>query len=587
MKINRNTFWTENFFDRLVKLGVTTVCISPGSRSTPLTLSAASNKKLRSFVSIDERSSAFFALGFAKASGKPVVVVTTSGTATAELYPAIIEAYQQRIPLIVCTADRPPELVGKGANQTINQDNLYSNHIRFYKNAELPSASASEVKRIRKLAEEAYLKSLEGPVHINFPFQKPFEPESYTDEFSNQSLKLIENLKSKEKILYEAEQKIDKILYKEILTAMRNAQRGLIVVGPMKFDNNEKKKILSLAEKLNYPVIADACSQFRFGNKSGNVITSYEVFLRNNDFIKLNTPDVILQFGSTPSSKAIEIFFGKIKTKRYVINARGDIYDPWNSASGVFKCSPTLFCEIVKSDIQKGFKLQGKNYLKNFINTEEICQKEKERIIYQSAFPNEGRIIPEILKIIPANTQIMISNSMPVRDFDYFAEKTDKNIVIHSNRGASGIDGIISTALGIRKSSNKPVLLITGDMAFYYDLNALLTANKYKIPLVIVLINNNGGGIFGMLPVSGYGRKYREYFLSPHNLDFSTIIKGFNGKHKLIKNWKDLQKSVNKALNEKQFTVLEIKTDIETSVDLRKKYIKGTGKIISRKLNES
>ncbi len=587
MKINRNTYFTENFFNRLSELGVINVCLSPGSRSTPLAFAVSSNKKFKSFVHIDERASAFFALGIAKGTGEPTVVITTSGTAAAELYPAIIEAYQQRVPLIVCTADRPPELVGKGANQTINQDNLYRNHIRFYKNAGLPAVSVSAIKRIRKLAETAYRKSDEGPVHLNFPFRKPFEPESYTDVLSTKTLKLINLLKSNETVPVERSEKPDKHLYKEILHNLNVSQKVLIIAGPMKYDRNEKNRILKLAEHLNCPLIADVASQLRFGNNSVNVVTNYEVYLRNNDFIRQNTPDIIFQFGSTPASKAIEMFIDKIKTKRYIINSYGDLFDPWNSASGVFQCSPSLFCNLVTRDTRKKDRLSAKSYLNKFKSADLLSRKQMIRTIDRSSFPNECRIVNNIIDAVPENTHIMISNSMPIRDFDYFAQKTSRKIIIHSNRGASGIDGIISTSLGIQKSINKPLILVTGDMAFYYDLNAMLTAKKYNVPLTVVLINNNGGGIFGMLPVSGYGKIYKDYFVSPHNLDFSAVIKGFKGKYILIKSWKNLANSLNKALIEKQFTVLEIRTDIGNSVNLRKRYLKDFAETISKEINEN
>ena len=575
MKVNRAYYWTENFFERLSDFGVKYICISPGSRSTSLTFAAAANKRFKCFVNIDERNSAFFALGLVKATGKPVVIITTSGTATAELYPAIIEAYYQRVPLIVCTADRPPELLGKGANQTINQENIFKNHIRFYRNAGLPAATFYGIKKIRKFAEEAYINSSQGPVHINFPFRKPFEPGAFTDKLNSHTLNSIRILKSKERIVLSKYKAPDKNLFNEILTILKTARRGLIIAGPMKYDKSEKTKILELAERLNYPVIADACSQLRFGNKSEKVITGYEIFLRDNRFIKSNSPGIILQFGSTPSSRAIEIYLEKSDAKRYIINHYGDIFDPLNKAAGTFKCSPSLFCEMIIKDLpgEKGKKTNS-HLTNNFRNAEILAHKTRENIINLSAFPNECRIIAGIIDSIPENTHIMVSNSMPVRDFDYFAQRTSKNIIIHSNRGASGIDGILSTSLGISKAVSQPVLLITGDMAFYYDLTALLTAKKYKIPLVVILINNNGGGIFGMLPVSKYGRIYKEYFVCPHNLDFSTIIKGFGGKHRLIRSWKDLTLSLRKALDEKQFTVLEIRTDIKTSVALRKKYIK-------------
>ncbi len=477
MKINRNTFWTENFFERLADLGVKFICISPGSRSTALTLAAASNKKFKCFVHIDERSSAFFALGLAKASGKPVVIITTSGTAAAELYPAVIEAYQQRIPLIVCTADRPPELIGRGANQTINQHNLYSNHIRYFKDAGLPGISASGIRRIRRYAGEAFIHSMQGPVHLNFPFRKPFEPDAFTDEISESTIKLIEVHRVRESIFIKREIKPGRNIYKEILRTLNDSENALILAGPMEYDRDTKKQLLNLAEKLNYPVIADACSQLRYGNKSKNIITTYEAFLRNERFVNEYSPDVILHFGRTPSSKAVESWIGKIPAKRYIINEHGDIFDPWNNASGICKSSPSLFCSKLIKDIEKE---NSREWLNHYIQADNSADKIKAELTGKLAFSNECAVIPEVINHLPDNTHLMISNSMPVRDLDYFSQQTEKTIVVHSSRGASGIDGILSTSLGIQKASNKPTALITGDMAFYYDITSLLTARKVQ-----------------------------------------------------------------------------------------------------------
>ncbi len=576
MKINRNVFWADNFFSRLADLGVRNVCLSPGSRSTALTLAASSVKKLKCFVHIDERSSGFFALGLAEASGKPVVIITTSGTAAAELYPAVIEAYQQRIPLIVCTADRPPELIGRGANQTINQHNLYSNHIRYFKDAGLPGPSASSIRRIRRYAGEAFIHSGGGPVHINFPFRKPFEPDSYTDEISDRTLGMIEVHKKREIVFLKKDAKPGRNIYKEILSAVNGSQHGLILAGPMQYDSNTKKQLLSLAEKLNYPVIADACSQLRFGNNSKNIMISYEAFLRNEKFVTDYYPDVILHFGRTPSSKAVESWIGKIPAKRYTINEHGDIFDPWNNASGVCKSSPSLFCSMLLNDTVKESSTE---WLEGFIQADVSAGKVKAELTGKSSFTNECKIIPEVINNLPDNSHLMISNSMPVRDLDYFSPQTEKRIIVHSNRGASGIDGILSTSLGIQKALNKPAVLVTGDQAFYYDLTSLLTAKKYKIPLVVILINNNGGAIFGMLPVSSYGKRFKDYFINPHNLNFGAIVKSFNAEHRLIRDREDLKKSMSAAFKEKKLTVLEIKTDMKSSIRMRKEYFKKAGSL--------
>ena len=549
MKINRNTYWSENFLGRLADLGVRHVCLSPGSRSTPLTMAASSVKKLRCFVHIDERSSAFFALGLAKASGKPVVIITTSGTAAAELYPAVIEAYQQRIPLIVCTADRPPELIGRGANQTINQHNLYSNHIRYFKDAGLPGPSASAVRRIRKYAGEAFIFSAGGPVHINFPFRKPFEPDAFTDELNERTINMIEVHREHESDYLKKEIRPGRNTYKEILHAVNGSQKGLILAGPMNYNSGTKKHLLNLAEKLGYPVIADACSQLRFGNNSRNIMVNYEAFLRNEKFIKSYPPDLILHFGRTPSSKAVDEWISRIAVKRYIINEHGDLFDPWNNASGVCKSSTSLFCRMLTDDTEKK---DNADWLNHYIKADESAWKVKSVLLAKSSLSNECSIIPEVINNLPDNSHLVISNSMPVRDLDYFSPQTEKKITVHSNRGASGIDGILSTSLGIQKALNKPVVLITGDMAFYYDITSLLTAEKYKLPLLVILINNNGGSIFGMLPVASYGKKFKDYFVNPHHLNFGTIVKSFSADYHLIRSRDELKKSMASAFKRKK-----------------------------------
>ncbi len=229
-KINRNYFWAETFIKELSSIGVKYACISPGSRNTSLTLAVASNKKIKSFVHIDERSSAFFALGIAKATNTPVILLCTSGTATAELYPAIIEAYQQRVPLIVCTADRPPELLNTGANQTINQSNLYKNHIRWFFDVGLPEPIPRRIRHIKAIAKRAVYESMvrsKGPVHLNFPFRKPFEPDIITDEVDDDVIKAAELVLPDKKDLFKENGKniVSEKWFKEIAEYLSKFKR--------------------------------------------------------------------------------------------------------------------------------------------------------------------------------------------------------------------------------------------------------------------------------------------------------------------------------------------------------------------------
>lgn len=578
-KINRNYFWAETFIKELSSIGVKYACISPGSRNTSLTLAIANNKKIKSFVHIDERSSAFFALGIAKATNTAIILVCTSGTATAELYPAIIEAYQQRIPLIVCTADRPPELLNTGANQTINQSNLYKNHIRWFFDAGLPEPIPRRIRHIKAIAKRAIYESMvraKGPVHLNFPFRKPFEPDIITDEVEAEVIKTAELVLPDKKNLFKENGKniVSEKWFKETAKYLAKFKKGLIIAGPENYNETFHINCVKLASILGYPILADGASQLRFGkHNKENILFSFEGFLRSDSFAKKYKPEIILQFGRTVTSKALGEYFEKCSAVRFMINEYGDWFDPANRANASFSCKPYLFCEKMIEHLQsKKINRSSSKWVKEIKALDEKSLVAKNKVINHSKFPNECRIIEELINVMPSKSQLMISNSMPIRDFDYFAPTTPKNIAIFNNRGASGIDGITSTALGLAVLEKKPTVLLTGDSAFYYDLNSLLAAKKYKIPLIIILINNNGGGIFEVLPISKYGKVFNDFFVSPHNLDFSAFVNAFGGNYSLVKNWENFKFEFKKALTKKTFSVLEIKTDAFASLKLRQAY---------------
>ncbi|MFA6977975.1 MAG: 2-succinyl-5-enolpyruvyl-6-hydroxy-3-cyclohexene-1-carboxylic-acid synthase [Ignavibacteriaceae bacterium] len=571
-KINKNILWATIFLEQLAKLGVKYICISPGSRSTPLTLAAAYNKKFTCLHIIDERSSAFFATGIARVTGTPVVLICTSGTATAEYYPAIIEAYQQRIPLIVCTADRPPELVNRGANQTINQKNLYANHIRFFADAGLPDISNKKLEMIKKIAVQSFEASAlknKGPVHINFPFEKPFEPETYTDKIPiNFEVKYITKKELNSSSLVNSKE------VESLFNIIAKAKRGLIIVGPDEYNAKFPQLINAVADKTGFPIFADGASQLRFGKYSkNNVIVNYDALLRSEYFLKDFSPDLILHFGRTITSKGLEQFLEKTSAPKYLINEFGDWFDPSNSAKNALAIKPIDFCrELLASNKILPLTKEKKEWGKFITSANLSAEKIKEKTFAASTFPNEPKTINLVLKNLSGNANIMLSNSLPVRDFDFFASNLDKKITVFHNRGASGIDGIVSTALGIASVSKIPTILITGDLAFYYDLTSLLTAKQYNIPLIIILVNNNGGGIFQFLPISKYKNVFNQFFTMPHSLSFKNLVKEFGGNYTVVKKQSDFEKRLNTALSVKNFSVLEIKTDAVSSLQLRRKY---------------
>jgi 2-succinyl-5-enolpyruvyl-6-hydroxy-3-cyclohexene-1-carboxylate synthase len=603
MKVNKNIAWSISFVNELAAGGVKYACISPGSRNTPLTWAFAQNKNITKYVIVDERSAAFFALGLANRTGSPVAIICTSGTAAVEFYPAIVEAYQQRIPLIICTADRPPELRDTGTNQTINQDNLYRNHIRYFADAGLPEMSIKRIISLKKITANALELSChkdKGPVHINFPFKKPFEPDNFTDEISNAAGNLLQKTCYKSPAPESGSKLSGKKGLRNIAEMLKHTPKGIIIVGPEKYSIEFHKNVIKLSAILKYPIMADGCSQLRFlssfagklnsqrHNTPGNnynVISNYEAMLRSSSFSEKFLPEIILHFGRTPVSKGMEEYFGKHMPLQLFINEDGDLFDPTRKGK-LYKSAPAQFCRSVIESLQASSIVRREDsWLRSYLLADQLLEMLKHRILFNSGSINEVRIINELLNSIPENSSIMLSNSLPVRDFDYWASCSSKNFMIFNNRGASGIDGIISTALGIASVKKEPVFLITGDLAFYYDLNAFMTAQKYSIPLITILINNNGGGIFNSLPVSKYNKFLQEYFITPHQLNFEKLTNAFGVGFSKVKTWKGFSDSLDSAAAKKKPVVIEIRTDAVKSLALRKLYWDESNMLLKKLIN--
>ncbi len=577
IQINKNILWSKVFIEQLARLGVKNACISPGSRNTPLTYAIATNKKIKSTVIVDERSSAFFALGCAKQTGSPVLVVTTSGTAVAELYPAIIEAYKTRVPLIICTADRPPYLRNKGANQTINQKDIYKNHIRFFAELPLPEINRKSFSKLKRTTVEAFdtcLNSDRGPVHLNFPFEKPFEPNNHTDIVSDELLNYIWSFEVKpdvkKKVFANREISAIKLLSGKI----NNYKKGIILCGGGSYSRPVQKQLAELAKVSGYPIVADGSTGLRFcSDFKYLLIDNFSSLCRSIKFRNLNEPEIIIQFGTAPTSISMLDFFSKSKAEKFLIDEFGDWNDPSLTANRVITSPNETICSLLLKNVNN--RKNSAQWFNNIKRFNSAAGKIKASLINKQPFPFEGRIVNEIISSLPGKCNLIISNSLPVRDFDSFANFTPKEINVFTNRGASGIDGIISTSLGIASQSELPTYLVIGDLAFYHDLNSLPLGKRHSIPLTIILVNNNGGGIFEHLPISRQKDIFEEFFYTPMNLNYKKIIRGYGCIHYKIKNWDELTKRV-KSSNKNGIRVLEIKTNAAKSLLLRKDYYRNT-----------
>lgn len=574
MKINRNTIWSDLFVTTLERYGVRNVCISPGSRSTPLTIAFAKNKKIKKYVLIDERQAGFFALGIAKSTNTPVALVSTSGTAVGEYFPAVIEAYYQRTPLIICTADRPPELHNCGANQTINQENIFRNNIIWDADLGIPSICMSSLKKLIATAKNAVDKAIinsRGPVHLNFPFQKPFEPKAYTDEIDDnlyREIFRVAKTKTKFKI---TKRSVPDTLITKIAQKIVKTEKGLIVVGPLEHYDEFRWHLIKLSELIGFPVLADGCSQIRFSKYSKKMITTYDSFLRDEQIRDDLKPEFILHFGRTSTSKILNEFTGISDCERFVINEHGDVFDPTKSAKAIIIEYPDVFISNLIEKLNKKELYRNKNdYPQKFFKLEREFILKKKSVIKNEKKINSISMIDSCVRLFQQNGNIFLSNSLPVRDFDSFSGRAKKKLNIYFNRGASGIDGIIASASGVAASRNKPTVLFIGDLAFQHDLSSLFLSNYIDSPFVIVLINNNGGGIFYNLPISKYGKLFEEYFVTPMDRDFGLLVKGYGVKHYHVNSVKAFEQRLAVCLKEKGVTVIEIKVDENESINLRK-----------------
>ncbi len=574
--INLNYLISSVFIKRLQVLGLKHALISPGSRNTPLVCALADCEEIQKTVILDERSSSFFAVGVAKVTNTPVLIVTTSGTAVAELYPAIVEAYQNRIPLIICTADRPAELLNCGANQTINQDNIFANHIRMYYEIKHFVNTEDSLNKLIDTTEEVFLIASKfdcGPVHINFPFDKPLEPNSYTTQIDAEVFERIQVNLNKPITDFNAQNRFIKNKIPLIVDKLKNLRKGIIVVGPGNYSTEFSDLCFKLAKTLNFPVFADALSSFRFLNQNEDLLlNNYPVFLAGSAIYDKLKAEVIIQFGKTPTAKYLLEYFEKSKAYKILVNNYGELFDPSKSADLIFGGNSNEFITNIISDLND-YNFSSNNVwidLLKELNT--ITESYKSDFILNADFPFEGKIVLEVLNNLPQNSNLVLANSMPPRDLDYYAGFVNNNAVIYCNRGASGIDGNTATAAGIAANSLQPTFFITGDLSFLHDIGSLTILRQQNIHLCIILINNNGGGIFNMLPISKNQNVFEKYFLTPHNLSFKEIVAGFGGNYFLINSWEHLKTELVKFENNTGFTVLELQTDSLTSTTIRNNY---------------
>jgi 2-succinyl-5-enolpyruvyl-6-hydroxy-3-cyclohexene-1-carboxylate synthase len=557
------------FVDELVRCGVYNVCICPGSRSTPLAMMFADNPKIKVWMHIDERSAAFFALGVAKSINEPVVLVCTSGTAAANFLPAIVEAHYSRIPLLVLTADRPPELREIGAPQTIDQNRLYGVHVKNYLDVALPDATTEALRYIRSVADRSVAQSLQQPmgaIHLNFPFREPLVPLP-----SELRIDVTRHSSQPYTVTIPASRRIGLPEIKALAAEVVKAERGLIVCGSFRHPEFGET-ITRVSEMLGYPILADPLSQVRTGHHDlTHVIAGYDAFLRDIAIAERLQPEIVLRFGGTPTSKPLTQYLQRYsETRQIVFDGGGDWKDPSLLMSQLVHADSLLVCEELIDQLGGFRRNRDADWLTQWTNIELTTQDTVANTIAGFDKVFEGRVFAELSQLLPENATLYVSSSMPVRDMDTFFVPVERAIRIFANRGANGIDGVVSSALGASVKASGPTVLVIGDLAFYHDMNGLLAAKLHKLNMTVVLINNDGGGIFSFLPQAAYPEHFERLYGTPHGLDFSAAAALYDAKYSLVDNWAGFREALTGSFAAQGLQIVEVRTDRQWNVEMHR-----------------
>ncbi|MEK5198144.1 2-succinyl-5-enolpyruvyl-6-hydroxy-3-cyclohexene-1-carboxylic-acid synthase [Staphylococcus sp. FSL H8-0121] len=540
------------FASELYAYGVREVVISPGSRSTPLAIALEAHPNIKTWIHPDERSAAFFALGLIKGSERPVAILCTSGTAAANYTPAIAESQISRIPLIVLTSDRPHELRSVGAPQAINQVNMFSNYVNFQFDMPIADGTPNMLDTIHyqmQIASQYLFGPHKGPIHFNLPFREPLTP----------NLDRTELLKSESKTLPHYQKMIDVMPIKEKI----EKDKGLIIVGDMQ--HQEVDQILSYATENDLPVLADPLSQLRRNNHP-NIITTYDLLYRAGRDWEV---DFVIRVGKPVISKKLNQWLKNTSAFQILVQN--------NDKIDVFPVPPDVSYEISANDFFRSLKNNQPINRKAWIEKWQTLEKQARIEIndYLQHATDEAAYVGELISKLTKQDALFVSNSMPVRDVDNLLFNSEAEI--YANRGANGIDGVVSTALGM--AVHKHVTLLIGDLAFYHDMNGLLMSKLNNIHLNVILLNNDGGGIFSYLPQKSSASEYFErLFGTPTGLDFehAALLYEFNFKRfNTLSEFKDMTLSQSGAI------VYEIITDREDNLQQHQILYKKLSEIIN------
>jgi len=549
------------FVDELARCGLRHAVTSPGSRSTPLVLSLAREPRITSTSHVDERSAAFFALGVAKESGVPAALACTSGTAAANYAPAVVEAHEARVPLLVLTADRPPELRDLGAGQTVDQVKLYGSAAKWFLEVDEHPATQQRLRWLRQLACRAYWTALDGrqgPVHLNFSLREPLvldEPLPPGDDGGRAGGR---PWVTRPTIAHEPPPAFVDRLRGEL----EQRPRAVLVAGRQERDRALAESLAGFADWLAIPLLADPLSGARRGPAA---IAHYDALLRDTEWAAAHAPELVIRVGDLPTSKPLRAWLhGLDDALQLSFDPENVWQDPAGAVATILAADPRRTLDAIGGRVKRR---PDTAWLDRWHRADRAAAAGIARALAPAGL-SEPRVAAELGAALPPEATIVVASSMPVRDVETFFPARAAPPRVLANRGANGIDGTVSTAFGAAASGDGPALLLIGDVALIHDLGGLLAAGRNGLKLTIVLLHNDGGGIFDFLPVSGEGPEYVEHVATPHGLDFTHAAALFGLDYEEAESVEEFRAALGRALAAERTTIVAVRTERAANVAL-------------------
>ena len=576
--------------DELVRHGLRHAVLAPGSRSAPLAIALAEDARIDLRVEIDERSAAFLALGVARATRRPAVVVTTSGTATANLHPAVVEADQDRVPLLVLTADRPPELRGTGANQTTDQVKLFGSSVRWFAEVGVPEGRAGEVAYWRSLASRAWAEAADGPVHLNLALRDPLVPapagEPIDVDGRADGAPWTAVVRAPDApVVFRTQRnhrppldEVDRDTLAGVLHQFAGA-RGLVAIGQTPTDVGW---VLALAERLGWPVLAEPVSSARRGEMA---ISTYAALLAAPEFAQAHRPDVVLRIGRLGLARSLLSLLGS-DVPQVLVDPAGAWLDPGRALSHVVTADPSSACAaVLDAGVPEPAPAQ---WTLSWLEAEDAARHAIDALLDGEAAPTEPRTARDLAATLPDGSTLVVASSMPVRDLD-LTMRPRLGLRVLANRGASGIDGFVSTALGVALASaspsgagqagspssagqaGHPTAALAGDLSLLHDSNGFLV--RPRPDLVMVVVNNDGGGIFSFLPPAEHPAAFERVFGTPHGVEPAALAALHGLHHTRLEAAADLPAAVEAGLAAGGVHLVEVRTERAANRELHRRLL--------------